>query len=71
MWVGEEGCTDIIEQVWSEGRNRELVEGVAHMVKRCGVKLSRWNREHFGNVQRNLVDAHKRFLLAKIFEFEL
>lgn len=41
------------------------MEGVAHMVKRSGVKLSQWNMEHFGNVQRNLAAAQNRLLLAK------
>lgn len=47
------------------------MEGVSHMVKICGVKLSQWNREHFENVQRNVVAAQNRLQLAQNFDLEL
>ncbi|XP_041001573.1 uncharacterized protein LOC121247264 [Juglans microcarpa x Juglans regia] len=57
IWVGEERCEQIINQVW---RNRGAtfgMEEVLNLIKGCGEELTSWNRVSFGQVRRKLNEA--------------
>lgn len=60
MWAGEEKCREIIEESWSFGVRSTDLEGIMNKIARCGVQLSAWNKNVYGNVQKILMEAkHK------------
>lgn len=52
VWIEEEGCNNIIEQAWQSGYIGDTIKDVMDVIKICNKKLSQWNRQSFGNVQR-------------------
>lgn len=57
MWVGEERCELIIDQVWNNRRTSLGMEEVLHLIKGCGEELASWNKVSFGQVRRKLNEA--------------
>ncbi|KAF5477594.1 hypothetical protein F2P56_004216, partial [Juglans regia] len=61
MWVGEETCADIIENVWvaGNGNGSNDMERVMRRIKACGNQLASWNKRSFGHVKKKKNDARK------------
>lgn len=57
MWVGEERCEQIIDQVWSNIGTSFGMEEVLNLIKGCGEELTSWNIVSFGQVRRKLNEA--------------
>ncbi|XP_042983366.1 uncharacterized protein LOC122312779 [Carya illinoinensis] len=57
MWVGEEQCERIIEQVWSERGGNRGMEELLNLIQGCGQQLKIWNRHSFGLVKKKLNEA--------------
>ncbi|XP_042950313.1 uncharacterized protein LOC122282426 [Carya illinoinensis] len=57
MWVGEEQCERIIEQVWSERGGNRGMEDLLNLIQGCGQQLKIWNRHSFGLVKKKLNEA--------------
>lgn len=60
MWVGEKACEDIIKTVWRRDVEDEPMLNVMGIIKQCGAQLNHWNRNYFGNVQKQLFVARQK-----------
>ena len=66
MWLSDLGCAEIVEAVWSNAHNYDPVMEVMRKIAKSGKELHRWNRDHFGNVRKEL--EKKRVALKKAKE---
>ncbi|CAI9761214.1 unnamed protein product [Fraxinus pennsylvanica] len=57
MWVTEKGCKEVVEKAWRFGNATNGMSGINAKLKCCGEHLSAWNRQHFGNVHKQLKHA--------------
>ena len=64
MWLSDPGCSRVVEAVWSSDDMVDLSTKVMRKVEKGGKELKRWNRDHFGNVRKEL--AKKRRLLLDV-----
>lgn len=62
IWVVETKCGNIIKHVQREVPANELVEGITHLISRCGSRLKFWNRTYFGQVKRRLVAIERELI---------
>lgn len=52
IWVKDDECSSIIEDVWSSGNDHdESIGKIMNLIPRCGLSLTQWNKTKFGNVQ--------------------
>ena len=51
----------MVEAIWSSNDMVDPSTKVMRNVEKCGKELKMWNRDHFGNVRKEL--AKKRFLV--------
>lgn len=65
VWIGEEGCNQIIKQAWQSSCRGETIQEVMDVNNRCDESLGQWNKNYFGNVQKHLVEAQKRLQEAQ------
>ncbi|BFG37895.1 hypothetical protein CerSpe_241690 [Prunus speciosa] len=56
MWVQEASCEEVIKEAWEDTRGSG--SNVTTCVAPCADSLTSWNRQHFGNIQKNLQIAH-------------
>ena len=61
MWLFDLGCSRVVEAIWSSNDMVNPSTKVMRKVEKCGKELKMWNRDHFGNVRKEL--AKKRFLV--------
>ncbi|XP_075640280.1 uncharacterized protein LOC142612013 [Castanea sativa] len=54
MWLTEKGCTKTVEAVWLETSMNPWDTKVIKKIDKCGNALTRWSKEHFGSVRRDL-----------------
>ncbi|KAJ8435144.1 hypothetical protein Cgig2_018972 [Carnegiea gigantea] len=54
MWVTNPTCPDIIAKAWQQSRKEDCVENLVTKLEECCKELSNWNREHFGNVTKEI-----------------
>ncbi|XP_041020228.1 uncharacterized protein LOC121261886 [Juglans microcarpa x Juglans regia] len=66
MWVSEERCEQIIDQVWSHKGTSLGMEEVLHLLKGCGEELASWNKVSFGQVRRKLNEARNELVRLQI-----
>ena len=66
MWLSDPGCAEIVEAVWSNTHNYDPAVEVMRKIAKSGKELHKWNREHFGNVRKEL--EKKRVALKKAEE---
>lgn len=64
MWLLNPGCLNVVKAVWLARANDDLSIKVVRKIERCGKELQRWNRDHFGNVRREI--SKKRKLLVEV-----
>ena len=57
MWHLDCGCSDDVEVVWYSNEVADPAIKVIRKLEKCGKELGRRNRNHFGNVKRDLVRA--------------
>lgn len=65
MWVGEEQCSKIIEDVGASNGRQWSMAKVMSLISWCGAKLKHWNRNSFGNVQKCLAEANQKLKSAQ------
>ena len=66
MWVRHSGCRDTIIDGWRNNRVFNI-QGLANKVKHCGERLSKWNKDVFGNIRFKIYKKEeelKKLLLA-------
>ena len=54
MWMRRDECRDIIRTTWNDSVNLYSPNGMVAGLKQCANNLSRWNREVFGRVPRQI-----------------
>ena len=54
MWLFDLGCSRVVEVIWSSNDMVDPSTKVMRKVEKCGKELKRWNRDHFGNVRKEL-----------------
>lgn len=55
MWVTEEGCGKVIEQIWGEGASASILV----KIKQVAVGLKSWESEKFGSVRRSIKELRE------------
>ena len=63
MWTSESGCGETIEVVWQGSYLDSAGRKILKKIETCGTKLTKWSKNNFGNVRREL--EKKRKLLAQ------
>lgn len=59
VWIGEERYDHIIEQNWQSGGRGEIIQDVMDVISRCNQSLGQWNKNRFGNIQKNLAKVKR------------
>lgn len=54
MWVDDDVCENIIKGVWEKNLNLSTLSDISSLIKDCGQELELWNKNAFGNVQKQL-----------------
>ncbi|XP_050253672.1 uncharacterized protein LOC126699744 [Quercus robur] len=54
MWMGEEGCKDVVEEAWVHETTGHAMARVEGKIGRCQSKLTWWSRLAIGNITRQL-----------------
>ena len=62
----DSGCTNTIEAVWSKNSDEPWDTKIVTKIDQCGKALTRWSKQAFGNVKREI--ERKRKELAKAEE---
>ena len=62
MWLFDPGYSRVVEAVWSSNDMVNPSTKVMRKVEKCGKELKMWNRDHFGNVRKELAKK-RRFLV--------
>ena len=62
MWLSDRDCSDNVEAVWYSNEVAYLAIKVIRKLEKCGKELGRRNRNHFGNVRRDLVRKKKELV---------
>ena len=65
MWLSDPGCSNVVEVVWSSIESVDPSVKVMKKIEKCGKELKRWDRDHFGNVKRELAKKRKLLLEAE------
>ena len=63
MWLTEQGCSDTIQAVWQRDHGENEILKVIRKVDECGKELTKWSKNCFKNVRKDLEKTRK--LLAK------
>lgn len=59
MWLADKGCGEVVEGVWqaSVGGAEDTI--VLRKIATCGKELTRWSRNCFGNIHKELEKKRK------------
>lgn len=60
IWVGEEGCKLVIEEVSRGDSGDGTIEEVMRKIEGCSMKLTSWNKQKFSLVRKNLEVAKNK-----------
>ncbi|KAK9675753.1 hypothetical protein RND81_11G028300 [Saponaria officinalis] len=55
IWVGEEGCEDVIKQAWESG-----ADDVTTSISRCTNQLRDWKGVNIGNIMKAIHQRRRR-----------
>ncbi|XP_075665198.1 uncharacterized protein LOC142634829 [Castanea sativa] len=59
MWLTDERCTDIIQAVWRERVADPWDTRILNKIDKCGRALTKWSKQCFGSVRRELENKNK------------
>ena len=62
MWLGDKGCGETVEGVWHAQYEEEGNTRVIRKVEICGKALTKWSRDCFGNIRRELEKKRKELV---------
>ena len=71
MWLSDKGCSDTVEAVWLSSDFDFLNNRILRKIEKCGVELTKWRREKFGNVRTELEKKRRQLAEAKRSAMEL
>ena len=61
----DSGCTNTIEAVWSKNSDEPCDTKIVTKVDQCGKALTRWSKQAFGNVKREIERKRKELSKAE------
>ncbi|XP_075645796.1 uncharacterized protein LOC142616949 [Castanea sativa] len=59
MWLTDEGCTDTVQAVWRERVADPWDTRILNKLDKCGRALTKWSKQCFGSVRRELETKNK------------
>lgn len=59
MWLLDPSCSNVVEAVWSSIESTDSTVKVVKKIEKYGKDLKSWDRNHFGNVRRELGKKRK------------
>ena len=59
MWLTNKGYSDTVEAMWSINCNESWDSHVLRKIESCGAALSKWSKNSFGSVKKQLESARK------------
>ncbi|KAL0001322.1 hypothetical protein SO802_015103 [Lithocarpus litseifolius] len=59
MWLADKGRGELVEEVWQASYDVIEEKKVLRKIDTCGMKLSRWSKECFGNIKHELEKKKK------------
>ena len=65
MWLADIGCGEIVEGVWQASYDEGDNHRVLKKIDNCGKELTRWSKECFGNVRKELDKKRKELARAE------
>ena len=65
MWMTDSGCTNTIEAVWRKHMEESWDTKIVTKIDHCGKALTRWSRQAFGNVKREIERKRKELSKAE------
>ena len=66
MWLAEKRCSDTVKAKWGKCRNNNnnnIPLGFVKKIEDCGKALTKWSRNSFGSIWRELKHKQKLFLM--------
>ncbi|XP_019150537.1 PREDICTED: uncharacterized protein LOC109147329 [Ipomoea nil] len=54
-WLHDEGCRNVVEQSWQEGRG----QGLQNCIQYCGTRLTRWGRDRYHKYGKRINELTK------------
>ena len=61
IWLPDKGCTDTVEVFWLSNGFEQSEDRVIKKIEKYGYELTRWSREKFGSVRKEL-ERNRRLL---------
>ncbi|XP_050249632.1 uncharacterized protein LOC126696915 [Quercus robur] len=71
MWLFDKGCSDTVEAVWLTNEFDHSNNQILGKIEKCGVELTKWSREKFGNVRNELEKKRRQLAEAEKVAMEL
>ena len=65
MWVSDPCCKAVIEEAWAEPVMGNPIFTTTTKMKKCKMKLKKWNRESFGSIKNRIKEARERLWVAE------
>ena len=65
MWMMDKGCTNTIETIWRKNVDEPWDTKIITKIDHCGKALTRWSRQAFGNVKREIERKRKQLTKAE------
>ena len=65
MWMADSGCTNTIEAIWRKHTEEPWDTKIVIKIDHCGKALTRWSRQAFGNVKREIERKRKELSKAE------
>ena len=71
MWLSDKGCSNTVEAVWLTNESDPSNKRILGKIEKCGVELTKWSREKFGNVRNELEKKRRQLAEAEKIAMEL
>ena len=71
MWLSDKGCSDTVEAMWLSSESDFFNNRILGKIEKCGVELTKWCSEKFGNVRNELEKKRRQLAEAERSAMEL
>ncbi|GKB78165.1 hypothetical protein Tco_0945060, partial [Tanacetum coccineum] len=65
MWLRDESINDVVRDAWASGLATGLQSDPCAIVEECATKISEWNKNTFGHVQKSIRLNQKRLQMLQ------
>ncbi|GJZ76993.1 reverse transcriptase [Tanacetum coccineum] len=67
MWLRDESFHDVVRDAWTSGLARGSQSDPCSIVEECSARISEWNKNSFGHVQKLVRSKQKRLQMLQSF----